>query len=171
MAQDDTQFDDGRFDDDGIDGGQVDDGRVAARTPVHLWIVGVLALLWNMIGVTDYVMMRTRNADYFRAVMPDLNIADALAYMDSMSLLASTGWALGVWGAMAGTLLLLMRSRHAVLAYLVSLVGAVIAFVLQFTGPIPPPGMDDPVVPIIVTGIAIALLLYARRMRSRGVLR
>ena len=147
-----------------------EDGQIATRTPVHLWIVGVLALLWNLIGVTDYVMMRTRNADYFRAVMPDLKLADALGYMDAMPLLASAGWALGVWSALIGTLLLLARSRHAVIAYLVSLVGALVAFAFQFTGPTPPPGMDDPVVPIIVTIIAIALLLYARWMRARGVL-
>ena len=141
------------------------------KTPVHLWIVGILGLLWNLIGVTDYVMMRTRNEGYFRTIMPALDIGAALAYMDSMSLLAGIGWALGVWGALVGTLLLLARSRHAVLAYLVSLVGAVIAFIHQFTGPTPPAGMDDPVVPIIVTVIAAGLLLYARAMRSRGVLR
>ena len=141
------------------------------KTPVHLWIVGILGLLWNRIGVTDYVMMRTRNEGYFRSIMPDLNLDAALAYMDSMSLLAGIGWALGVWGALVGTLLLLARSRHAVLAYLLSLVGAVIAFVHQFTGPTPPAGMDDPVVPIVVTIIALGLLLYARAMQSRGVLR
>ena len=146
-------------------------GYATRKAPVHLWIVGILALLWNMIGVTDYVMMRTRNEGYFRRLMPDLDLAAALAYMDKMSLLAGIGWALGVWGALVGTLLLLARSRHAVLAYLVSLVGAVIAFIHQFTGPTPPAGMDDPVVPIIVTIIAAGLLLYARSMRSRGVLR
>jgi len=142
-----------------------------ARTPVHLWIVGLLALLWNAIGVTDYVMMRSRNEDYFHSVMPGLNIGAMLAYMDSMPLLASIGWALGVWGALAGTLLLLARGRHAVAAYLVSLIGAITAFAHQFTGPTPPAGMDDPVVPIMVTVIAIILLLYARWMRARGVLR
>ena len=142
-----------------------------ARTPVHLWIVGVLALLWNMIGVTDYAMMRTRNEGYFRALMPDLNITAALGYMDAMPLLQSLGWALGVWGALVGTLLLLLRNRHAVTAYLVSLVGAVVAFAHQFLGAAPPAGMDDPVVPAIVTLIAIALLVYARWLRERGVLR
>lgn len=141
------------------------------RTPVHLWIVGALALLWNMIGVTDYAMMRVRNEGYFSALMPDLNISAALAYMDSMPLLQSIGWAFGVWGALAGTVLLLMRSRHAVTAYLVSLVGAVVAFAHQFLGAAPPAGMDDPVVPAIVTIIAIALLVYARWMRDRCVLR
>lgn len=142
-----------------------------ARTPVHLWIVGVLALLWNAIGVTDYTMMRTRNEGYFRALMPDLDLAAALGYMDSMPVLQSLGWALGVWGALTGTVLLLMRSRHAVVAYLVSLVGAVVAFTFQFAGATPPAGMDDPVVPAIVTLIAIGLLVYARWMRGRGVLR
>jgi hypothetical protein len=141
------------------------------RTPLHLWVVGVVALAWNAIGVTDYVMMRTRNEEYLRAVMPKLDPATALGYMDAMPLLASAGWALGVWGAIAGTLLLLARSRHAVIAYLVSLIGAVVAFAHQFTGPQPPTGMGDPVVPIIVTAIALALLLYARAMRTRGVLR
>ncbi len=140
------------------------------RTPAHLWIVGVLALLWNAIGVSDYAMMRTRNEGYFRALMPDLNITAALAYVDAMPLLQSIGWALGVWGALAGTILLLMRSRHAVTAYLVSLVGAVVAFAHQFLGAAPPAGMDDPVVPAMVTLIAIALLFYARWMRGKGVL-
>ncbi len=98
----------------------------AAKAPVHLWVVGVLALMWNAIGVTDYVMMRSRNEAYFRSVMPDLNLGAALAYMDSMPLLAAIGWALGVWGALAGTLLLLARSRYAVVALVVSLIGAVI---------------------------------------------
>jgi len=136
-----------------------------------LWVVGILALLWNAIGVTDYVMMRTRNEEYFRSVMPDLNVGAALAYMDSMPLWASIGWALGVWGAVAGTLLLFARSRHSVVVLMVSLIGALISFAHQFAGPTPPAGMDDPVVPIIVTGIAVALLLYARWMTARGVLR
>ena len=141
------------------------------RTPVHLWIVGVIALAWNMIAVVDYVMMRSRNEGYLRSVMPDLDPKVALGYMDSMPLIASAGWGLGVWGAFAGTLLLLARSRHAVLAYLASLIGAVVTFAIQFTGPTPPAGMDDPVIPIMVIIIATALLVYARAMRAKGVLR
>ena len=52
-----------------------------------------------------------------------------------------------------------------------SLVGAVVAFTHQFLGGAPPAGMDDPVVPAIVKVIAVALLLYARAMQTRGVLR
>ena len=30
-------------------------GETRRRTPVHLWIVGVLALLWNLMGAFDYL--------------------------------------------------------------------------------------------------------------------
>lgn len=148
-----------------------DINSVSVKTPVHLWIVGILALVWNLIGVVDYVMSRSRNDEYFRAVMPSLDPAMIYAYIDRMPLLVAAGWGLGVWGALVGTLLLLARSRHAVLAYLVSLVGALVSFGFQFTVNPPPAGMDEPVMPVVITLIALALLLYARAMRAKGVLR
>ncbi len=33
----------------------VNSGEVRRRTPVHLWIVGVLALLWSLVGAFDYL--------------------------------------------------------------------------------------------------------------------
>ena len=30
-------------------------GEARRRTPVHLWIVGILALLWNLMGAFDYL--------------------------------------------------------------------------------------------------------------------
>jgi hypothetical protein len=141
------------------------------KTPVHLWIVGALALLWNGMGVTDYVMTRLRNEEYLRLVMPAADPAVVYGYFDQMPLLAGLGWALGVWGALAGTLLLLVRSHHAVTAYLMSLIGAVVSFGFQFAGPKPPEGMDSAVMPIIVTAIAVGLLLYARAMQAKRVLR
>ena len=55
-----------------IGGAKSGDGAMAtrARTPVHLWIVGVLALLWNGIGGYDYLMTRMRNIDYRARMMP-----------------------------------------------------------------------------------------------------
>jgi len=59
-----------------------DINSVSVKAPVHLWIVGILALLWNLIGVVDYVMSRSRNDEYFRAVMPSLDPAVIYAYID-----------------------------------------------------------------------------------------
>ena len=139
--------------------------------PIHLWIVGALALLWNAFGGYDYVMTRTKNVDYLASMMPQVDPATTLAYIDSMPLLSSAGWALGVWGGLLGAVLLLMRSRHAVPVFLVSLLGAVVTFGLQFFGPVrPPEALASPTMPIVITLISLGLFLYARTMRQRGVL-
>ena len=92
--------------------------------------------------------------------------------MDAMPIYASFGWGLGVWSALGGTLLLLARSRHAVTLYLASLVGMALSFGYQFLlAPPAPPGMDSPVIPLVIIAIGIALFVYARQMRIKGVLR
>ena len=148
------------------------DQTMTRATPMHLWVVGVLALIWNAFGCYDYLMSRTHNDAYSRQMMPDVDPAVGWAYMDSMPIWASFGWGLGVWCGLAGTILLLMRSRHAVLLYLASLAGMVLSFGYQMLmGPPAPPGMDNPMIPLVITAIGIALFLYARTMRQRGVLK
>ena len=49
------------------------DGIVRERAPAHLWIVGILALLWNGFGAYDYFMTRTRGAAYIESMMPKVS--------------------------------------------------------------------------------------------------
>lgn len=41
------------------------------KAPLHLWVVGVLALVWNLIGAMDYVMTQMRNENYMSAFTPE----------------------------------------------------------------------------------------------------
>ena len=147
--------------------------NVEARpTPVHLWIVGILSLLWSCFGCLDYVMTRTRNIGYLKSSMPDMDPNAMLAYVDGFPLWASIGWGLGVWLGLAGSLLLLMRSRHAVLAYGISFIGAVLGLGYQMANPLP--GISSFMakgLPMIIIFVALCLFLYARAMDKRGVLR
>ena len=72
---------------------------VSARAPAHLWIVGILSLLWTSFGAYDYTMSNMRSAAYL-GKMGDPAVI--LAWMDSMPLYAKVGWALGVWAAVLG---------------------------------------------------------------------
>lgn len=144
---------------------------IDARTPAHLWIVGVLSLLWNCVGGYDYTMTRLRNVDYL-SQMGDASAI--LAYIDGMPMYAQVGWGFGVWGALLGSVLLLMRSRYAVHAFAVSLLGAVVSFAAQYMGPPPPAGMDSGMakyMPLVIILLAAAQLWYAMRERTAGVLR
>src|SRR5687767_4451129 len=88
---------------------------IAAKAPWHLWVIGIVSLLWHCFGGYDYIMSQTRNADYMRMMTEPYGIDTQLAleYFDSFPLWADTAWALGVWGAVAGSILLLIRSRYA----------------------------------------------------------
>jgi hypothetical protein len=145
-----------------------------ARTPVHLWIVGVLALLWNAIGAYDYLMTRMRNTEYFESMMPTADPNAVLAWVDAFPIWAQFGWGLGVWGGLLGAILLLARSRWAVLALGLSLLGALLGLGYQALVAPPMPGMEGgfgAVMPYLIIGIALALFLYARSVRAKGLLR
>ena len=141
----------------------------SVRTPVHLWIVGVLALVWNGFGCFDYLMTQTRNADYLAHFTDPQRV-----YFESFPLWMEAMWAIGVWGGLLGALLLLLRSRWAVLAFGLSLLGLAASTVYQYILTAPPPDMMTRgmiAMNVAIWAVCIGLFVYAREMRSRGVLR
>jgi hypothetical protein len=147
---------------------------VSARTPAHLWIVGILSFLWNCFGAYDYVMSNMRNMDYLKSAMPGVDPAAALAWMDAFPIYAKVGWALGVWGGLLGAILLLMRSRYAVWAFAVSMLGIVLSIGWQIVAAPPLSGADSgmyKVMPYVIILLGLFLLWYSRTMEQRDVLR
>jgi hypothetical protein len=145
-----------------------------ARAPVHLWIVGILSLLWSCFGCYDYLMTRLHNTDYLASAMPGVDPAAALAWVEDMPMYAQIGWGLGVWLAFLGAVLLLMRSRWAVWSYGISFVGAVLSLGYQLLLAPPLAGADAAIykiMPVVIILVALGLFLYARAMEKKGVLR
>ena len=141
----------------------------STRTPSHLWIVGALATLWNGFGAFDYLMTQTRNAQSLANFTDPQRI-----YFESFPIWMEAMWAFGVWGGLAGSLLLLARSRHAAAAFALSLAGLAASTVYQYVLSSPPPDMTSGAMlgmNLAIWAAAIGLLVYALRMRRRGVLR
>ena len=139
------------------------------RAPAHLWIVGLLALLWNGFGCYDYLMTVTGNHAYLAKMS-----ADQLAYMDSLPSWLTAFWALGVWGGLIGSILLLMRSRYSVWAYALSLLGAVIGMGYQMFVVKMPASMTGGAMafmPWVIIVVAAFLLWYSWSEEKKGVLR
>lgn len=136
--------------------------------PVHLWIVGIIALLWSAFGCYDYAMTETANQAYL-AKMP----ADAVAYMNTLPKWLTAMWAIGVWGGLAGSVLLLMRSRYAVWLYALSLVGAVVGLGYQMFMTRQPASMTTggmQYMPWVIIAVCAFLLWYSWSMEKKGVL-
>ena len=146
----------------------------AAKPPLTYWIVSVVSLLWNSFGALDYTMTKTRNMAYLAGAAGSEEKARAmLAQLDALPAFATALWAIGVWGALLGAVLLLLRSRHAPTAFLVSLIGAVLSFGYQLTTPL---GVQmrtgaGLAMMVVILGSVIFFWWYGRRAAAKGLLR
>jgi len=143
---------------------------VGTKTPWHLWVVGVVSLLWNAFGGFDFVMSTTRGESYWRESGMTQPMID---YYNAMPAWMYGPWILGVWGAVIGSILLLVRKNLAVPVFAASLLGAVISLLYGLFNPMPPlpPAMAVMTyMPWGIVVIAALLLWYAWAMKKRGVL-
>ena len=134
-----------------------------------VWLVAVLSLAWNSFGGFDYTMSHLRGEAYFReAGMTGAQIAA----LNAMPTWMHAVWAVGVWGSVAGSLLLLVRSKWAFHAFAVSALGAIVSLVYQLADPATRAAYGAMLVmPVIIVLIVLALVWFSRTMTARGVLR
>ncbi|MDG2523713.1 hypothetical protein P7B02_19465 [Caulobacter segnis] len=140
---------------------------VRAKAPWHLWVVGVLSLCWNAFGGFDYIMTQIGDDQYLAALT-----AEQRAYVAGLPVVMEAAWTIGVWGGVAGSLLLLMRTRWAVHAFAISLAAMIVSFaygnlVLHSADIMGPSAIY---MPAVITLIGVLLAWYAWAMRKRGVL-
>lgn len=142
--------------------------ETVGRRPIHLWIVGILALLWNAGGALDYLMTKTQNEAYMAGFTPE-----QLEYFYSFPLWATATWAIAVWAAVLGSVLLLLRQGLAAPVFLVSLLAMVLNTVYTtLSGGWAIMGEAGSIAfSVAIFVIGAGLWLYARAMRRRGVLR
>ena len=137
----------------------------AVRTPWHLWLVGVVTLLFNAVGIWSYLSTQSGNLD-------GLGMStEAIDYVTSFPAWADSLWALGVWGAFAGSALLLFRSRWAVTAFLIAIIGLVGTTIYQRVLTDLPADMQGIILPLAIWATTLFSTWYAISMRRKGVLR
>jgi len=137
------------------------------RAPAHLWVVGVLSLLWNAIGAFDYTATKLRLDFYMNQFTPE-----QLDYFYNFPAWATVGWALGVWAALGGSIGLLLRKAWAVTAFAVSLVGLAISslYNVVLSGGMEIMGAGGVAFTVVIWVIAILLFVYTRWQSRRGSL-
>ena len=137
-------------------------------TPRHLWVVGVIALLWNAVGALDFVMTQTKNEAYMSSFTPE-----QLEFFFGFPAWVVAAWAVAIWGGVIGSVLLLLRKRFAVQLFLVSLAAMVITTIQNYVLSDGFEIIGDTFTLVFTAAIflaAVALFLYARAMHRRRVL-
>jgi hypothetical protein len=141
------------------------DGAASSRTPWHLWVVGILSLLWNASGAWVYVSAQTGNP----MDMDATEIANFAAQAPWFVAVTDVAFAAAILAAVA----LLLRSRWAVHLYALSIAAIVVtsAYEIAQGTALMLQGQDWLILFCVTTCLAIAQLFYAMAMRKRGVLR
>jgi len=113
--------------------------KLAAKTPWHLWVLAILSLVWFAGGAHDYVRTKIENIEHFTkaAEFSGASLQVMLDYFGNYPLWASVAWAVGVWSAVAGSIMLLFRSRLAFHTYIASIVGLLFSTVPTFVSDLP----------------------------------
>lgn len=133
----------------------------AHRPPMSFWVVSVVGLLWNAIGAYLYTLTNLGDAELLASAPAAMQ-----SYIAGMPLWAHIAWALGIWGSLTGSVLMLLRSHYAVAAFAVSLIGAAGSFAAQALA-----GVLEPAQPILIVALIVFQIWYARTSQVAGNLR
>jgi hypothetical protein len=139
----------------------------ATITPKHLWAVGIFALLFDGMGVLDFVMTQTKNAEYMGNFTPE-----QLEYFYGFPTWLVVIWAGAVFGGVLATVLLLMRKALATNIYTISL-GFMVGsntYLFGFLDGRAVMGDGSLIVTAVVFSISLGLVFYSRAMQRAGVL-
>ncbi len=136
-----------------------------SKPPVWFWIVSVLALLWNLMGVMNYL----GTAFMKEAIMAEMT-AEQVSLMESTPAWVTAAFAIAVWFGAAGCIGLLLRKKWAKSALGMSLIGVLVQTGYGFfmTNASEVYGQTEAVIiPAMVIIIGVFLVFFARLAERR----
>ncbi|MBT8123874.1 MAG: hypothetical protein KJO81_03505 [Gammaproteobacteria bacterium] len=143
---------------------------ISSRTkaPWHLWVIGIIALLWNAMGAVDYFLSQTKNEAYMKMFTPE-----QLEFFYSFPSWSVALWAIAVWGGLLGCILLLLRNKLAASVFLVSLICIVIntIYIYAFSN-----GMEvmggafELAFSAAIFLVAVFLYFYSKNMQAQNII-
>jgi len=137
------------------------------RTPAHLWVIGVLSLLWNAMGAFDYLATQLK-LEFYMAQFTQ----EQLDYFYGIPAWAISGWAIAVWFSLAGSVGLLLRKSWSMWAFGIAIAGMLVSTINSYllSDGLEMMGTGGLIFSVVIWIIAIGLFLYARAMSAKGVL-
>ncbi len=141
----------------------------SAKPPIWFWGICVLFVLWNIVGVSNYLMTVMATPE---SLTKQNYSSDQVEFLLSMPPLYAAAFALAVWSGLLAAVLLLLRRRLAVPVYLASVGFVILSFFFDYIG-----GtftvLGNAYLGIMgfVTVMAIVEYMFARLSRDHGWLR
>jgi asparagine N-glycosylation enzyme membrane subunit Stt3 len=91
------------------------------KTPIWFWIVSAIALLWNAMGVVQY-LQQAYETDSFK----EMSTPEQLEMYANLPSWYIAAFALAVFGGVIGCILLLLRKKLAYKVFLISFIAIIV---------------------------------------------
>lgn len=136
-----------------------------SHIPKSYWIIAIIALLWNSMGVFQYYKSTYELESFKETLQPE-----AFTIMASMPPWYTVVFAIAVLTGFCGSVLLLLKSKFAIAVLGVSLISVLIAEIYWLLGTniIQISGFSAVVMPLFVIIIAIFLFYYSKGAARNG---
>ncbi len=99
-----------------------------SKPSITFWVVSVLALLWNLMGVSQFILMASKS----ESVRVGLS-AEKLALIDATPIWSTAAFGIAVFAAALGSLALLLRKKIAATLFIISFIAILVQNVDTFT--------------------------------------
>jgi len=135
------------------------------KPKVAYWIIAIIALIWNAMGVMAYIGQAYMTDDA-KALLPE---AQRELY-ENVPAWATAAFAIAVFGGLIGSLALIMKKKWAIPVFLLSLLGVLVQMVYNFflSNNMDVYGPVGYIMPIMVIVIAIFLYMYSKKAKTNG---
>lgn len=137
------------------------------KPATSFWIIGITALIWNLMGVFAYLQRAYMTAEDLAA----LPIEEQALY-DNVPIWVTAAFALAVFGGTLGCILLLLRKKLATFIFSISLANilAQMTYNIFMSKALEVYGPGGIIMPIMVIIIGAFLVWYSKKMDQQGFL-
>lgn len=141
------------------------DAGNSSPIPTWFWVVSILALVWNLMGVMAYIAQVTLTPEALAAMAE----AERTLYENTPAWV-NGAFAIAVWGGALGCLLLLLKKAVALIVLIISLLAILVqmghAFFISNSWEVFGPGGAIMPVMVIVTGVL--LVWFAKSSKDKA---
>jgi len=134
------------------------------KPPTGFFVIGVLALVWNLFGVMAYIGQAYMTPD----VIEGMDKAE-IEFIQNTPAWVTAAFAFAVWGGFLGSLFLLLRKGFSFYLFVISMLGIVVQQSYNFFLAESPPidGGTAYIMPASIILVGVFLIYYARRAKNK----
>ena len=135
------------------------------KPPIWFWVIAVVALVWNLMGVMAYIGQAYMTEAELNA-LPEVEQALYANY----PAWATAAFAIAVFGGAIASIALLLRKKLAKTLFLISLIGIIVQMIYNFfiSEAMDVYGPGGMIMPVMIIIIGVYLVMFAKKSISNN---